>query len=281
MANESTGAAILAFVNDIWEAAVLVARENSVMAPLVNSYGDRVGLADRFYSRYTGGTIGALAETADLSSQTFTPGTISVLTPAQYGAQYYITDLRVDSDPFSVRADAGRDLGQLLAVHVDTNLVGTFGSFTGGTIGTAGGTITWSNVAAGVSYLRRQKVAMPYYAIWEPGQWYHLAAAVAAGVTVTNMPALQNAVSGAFYVGSAMGVNHYIDANITSGTAATGAIFAREAVGLDTRRGFRLEPQRDASRGGGGWELNATMVYAYGVWNPLAGVQAVGTSVFS
>ncbi len=279
MAGESTAASIATFVNDIWEAAVLVARENSVMAPLVNSFGDRTGTADRFYSRYTGGTIGPVAETTDMSAQTFTPGTVSVLTPDQFGGQYFLTDLRMESDPFAVRSDAGRDLGELFATHVDTNLVGVFSSFTGGTVGAAGGTVTWSNVAAAVSYLRRQKISFPYYAVWEPGHWYHLAAAISPGVTLTNSPALQDAVAGAFYVGTAFGVNHYIDANITGGTAARAGIFAREAVGLDTRRGFRLEPQRDASRGGGGWELNATMVYAYGIWNALAGVQAIGTTV--
>src|SRR3990172_5044983 len=104
MAGESTGASISTFINSIWEAAVLVARENSIMAPLVQSWGDRMGLASRYYNRYTGGTIGSLAETADLSAQAFTPGTVSVLTPAQYGAQYFITDLRIESDPFQVRS---------------------------------------------------------------------------------------------------------------------------------------------------------------------------------
>lgn len=279
MANESTGAAISTFINNIWEAAVLVARENQVVAPLVTTWGDRTGLASRYYNRYTGGTVASLAETADLSSQTFTPGTVAVLTPAQFGAQYFITDLRRESDPFQVTADAGRDLGELFAVHVDTNLVGLFSSLNGGTVGTAGGTITWAGIAKAVSTLRRLNIPQPYMAVLEAGQWYHLASTVVPGVTVTNAPNLQNQVAAQYYVGRAMGVDFYIDSNITSGTAATGGLFAREAIGLDIRRAFRLEPQRDASRGGGGYELNATMVYAYGVWNAGAGVKLIGTSV--
>jgi len=279
MSGESTAGSISTFINSIWEAAVLVARENQVISPLVQSWGDRSGLASRYYNRYTGGSVATLAETADLSAQTFTPGTASMLTPAQFGAQYFITDLRVESDPFQVRADAGRDLGELFAVHVDANLAGVFTNLTGGTVGTAGGTITWAGVAKAISLLRRGNVPQPYYCVLEPGQWYHLSSAVVPGISVTNAPNLQNLVAERYFVGRAMGVDFYIDANITAGTAAVGGLFAREAVGLDVRRAFRLEPQRDASRGGGGWELNATMVYAYGIWNALAGVKMIGTTV--
>jgi len=281
MAGESTAASISTFINEIWEAAVLVARENTVMAGLVTFFGDRTGLAARYFSRYTGGTVAPLAETSDLSAQTFTPGTISVLTPAQFGAQYFITDLRMESDPFGVRADAAQDLGELFGVHVDANLCGTavFGALTGGTVGTAGGTLTWQGIMKAISLLRRRNIPQPYVCVLEPGQWYHLAATIAPGVTVTNAPALQDAVAGRYFMGNVFGVDFYVDSNITSGTAAVGAMFGRRAIALDVRRAFRLEAERDASRGGGGIELNASQVYAYGVWDPLAGVQMIGTSV--
>lgn len=281
MAGESTAASISAFINEIWEAAVLVARENSVMAPLVTFWGDRSGLAERYFSRYTGGTVATLAETTDLTAQTFTPGTISKLTPAQFGAQYFITDLRMESDPFNVRADAAQDLGELFGVHVDANLCGTavFGGLTGGTVGTAGGTLTWQSIMKAISLLRRRNVPQPYVCVLEPGQWYHLAATIAPGVTVTNMPALQDAVERRFFMGNVFGVDFYVDSNIATGTAALGAMFGRRAIALDVRRAFRIEAERDASRGGGGYELNATQVYGYGVWDALAGVQMIGTSV--
>lgn len=47
---------------------------------------------------------------------------------------------------------------------------------------------------------------------------------------------------------------------------ASGAIFRREAFALDQRRGFRIEPQRDASKRG--WELNLSGIYAVGTWRP-------------
>lgn len=259
----------------------MVARENTVMAGLVTFFGDKTGLADRYFSQYTGGSVSALAETADLSSQTFTPGTISKLTPAQFGAQYFITDLRLDSDPFQVQRDASTDLGELFAVHVDANLCGTavFSALTAGTVGAAGGTLTWASIMKAISYLRRAHVPQPYACVLEPGQWYHLAATIAPGATLTNSPALQDAVARQYFVGNAFGVDFYVDSNIASGTAAVGAMFGRSAIALDVRRALRIETQRDASRGGGGWELNATQVYAYGIWNPKAGVTMIGTTV--
>lgn len=52
---------------------------------------------------------------------------------------------------------------------------------------------------------------------------------------------------------------------------AVGAIFNREAIGLDLRRPMRIEPQRDASFRRS--ELNTTMVYAVGQWRTEWGVQ--------
>lgn len=51
---------------------------------------------------------------------------------------------------------------------------------------------------------------------------------------------------------------------------ARGAVFTRDALALDVRRGFRIEPERDASHRW--WELNATMAYAHGLWRGERGV---------
>lgn len=52
---------------------------------------------------------------------------------------------------------------------------------------------------------------------------------------------------------------------------ATGAIYNREAIALDLRRGMRIEPDRDPSRR---WtELNTTMVYGVGPWRSDWGIK--------
>jgi hypothetical protein len=277
MANESTATAISTFINEIWEGAVLAARESTVVAPLVRNFS-ATGIADRYFSQYTGGTVGQISEYTDTTAQTFTPGTVTKLTPAMYAGMYYLTDRRVESDPYNVRADAANDLGQLMGNKVDTLLVGAFSSLTGGTVGTAGGTITWSNFLAAAAALRGKYGPQPYVCVMHPNQWYYLANTIAAGNTVTNAPALQDAVARQFFAANAYGIDIYLDANITAGTAAVAAMFSRDALALDVRRAFRIEPQRDASRGGGGWELIATMDFAYGVWRSTFGVQMIGTT---
>lgn len=282
MANESSYNSISSLVNNIQEGALLTARDMAIVQNLVTSFSGLSGSAPRILYSYTGGTVeAALAETTDMSAQTFTPAALSTLTPVMLGAQYFITDQRLASDWNGVQRDAATDLGQLAAVEIDSKLVGLFNDLTGGTVGTAGGTLTWANFLASINTLRVAKAPLPYVAVLAPGQWYHLANSVAAGQTVTNAPALQDAVARQYFAGNAYGVDVYLDANITSGTAAYGAMFSRSALALDVRRAPRIEVQRDASRGGGGWELNLTAVYAAGLWRPTFGVSMCGSSVVS
>lgn len=277
MANESTYTSVSGLIASIYEGAWLTAREQSIVRGLVAGYADNTS-TPRVLASYTGGTIATVTEATDMSAQTFTKAAYGTLTPAQYGAQYFITDQRIDSDPQGVVADASTDLGQLLAVHVDSNLVSLFSSFTGGTVGTAGGTLTWANVMRANAYLRAQKAAFPYYVVLRPEQWYYLASDATNVPTLAQSDELKGAIADSFYIGGWGGMQFFIDANITSGTAAVGGMFARDAAAIDLRRAFRLESQRDASRGGGGWELNATMIYAYGTKRPLFGAQLIGTS---
>lgn len=279
MANESTGTAITALIGNIVQGALLTAREQSVMQGLVLGFADGNGVAPRVNTAYTGGTVVTpLAETTDLSAQTFTPAATGTLTPGLIGAQYYLTDVRLASDYNNVQRDAAVDLGQLYAVNVDTALCGYLGTLTGGTVGSAGGTITWSDVFKAVAKLRANFAPAPYVAVIRPEHWYFLANSVGAGQTVTNAPALQNAVAADFFAGHCYGVDFYVDGNITAGTAAKGGIFSREAIAFDLRRGMRIEAQRDASRGGGGYELNMTAIYAAGFWRPTFGVTVISTS---
>ena len=159
---------ISAFVNTVFEAAILVARDQNVMRPLVRNFNDRTGLALRQNQQYGGATMNQIAETDDLVGQAFTPAAIGTLTPVEFGAQYMLTDSRMESDPFSVKADAAMDLGQAAATKVETNLVGLFSSFTGGTVGTAGSAITWGHVFAAEAQLKAKFAPYPYMLVLHP-----------------------------------------------------------------------------------------------------------------
>jgi hypothetical protein len=259
------------YIQDIFEDALMVARDQSLMANLVRVFTDRTGDAARKNSEYGTVDMGTIAEAADLTSQSFTPSVIATLDPGEVGAQFFISDLRLESDPFNVRTDAAMELGSSMAEKMDADLLSRFSSLTGGTVGFAGSVLTWDRFMAARARLRTQKAPPPYRAVLHEYQWYQLAkAASIAAPTASAAPSFTDAVTAGYYVGRVMDVEVFTTANLAVGTAVFGGMFSPSALALDMRRAPRLEPERDASRRG--FELNMTAVYAYGVWRPKFGV---------
>jgi hypothetical protein len=277
MASLNPSSDISAFINTVYEAALLVARDNNVMTGLVRTFNDRTGVATRKNSQYGGASVNSITETDDLVGQAFTPANVATLTPAEVGAQYVMTDTRIESDPFSVRIDAATDLGQAMATKIETDLIGSFSSLTGGTVGTAGSVLTWGYFMAMEAQLKAQKAPYPYFFVCHPYQWFQLAkaASVASSVATNIAPSLAEEVNQAFFVRQMGGVSIFVSSNFTidgSGDTTT-AMFSRDALALDMRRAPRIEPDRDPSRRA--WELNLSAVYAKGVWRPTFGIQGI------
>jgi hypothetical protein len=274
----NTEANIAAIVNTIYADALLVARDNNVMSRLAFGFGDRTGLAPRSNLKYGTAAFNKIAETDDLSSQSFTPSVDQTLTPYEYGAQFFLTDSRIETDFLPVMSDGAKELGLSYGQGLDKNLISVFTSLTAGTVGGSTTDLTWANILAAITKLRSANAAAPYACVLSPEQYHCLGTAIAPGVTVTNSPYIQDEFLKRFYQSSIAGVDIYVTANI--GTAATvrGAMFSSDAMALDMRRAFRIERERDSSRRG--WELNASSVYAYGVWRPQYGVciQTAGTT---
>lgn len=273
----NTYANISAYVNTIYEDALLVARDSSLAPSIVTFFGDRSGMAVRDLSGYGTVTVNSIGETDDLVGQAFTPSSLATLTPAEYGAQFPLTDQRLESDPFSIQSDAAMELGGGFAEAVDTNVFSNFTSLTGGTVGTSGSTMTWAYFNAAIARLRNGKVPMiGLVAVMHPYHWNDLASAASvASTSSTNAPEwLRAELARNYFAGRVNGVDIFISPYVgTSGTDAYFAVFHPMALALDVRRAFRIERERDASRRV--IELNATTVYAHGVWRPLWGVQGI------
>jgi len=263
------------YIQKIYADALFVARDNNLMMPLVTGFSAQ-GMAPRVNSQWGTATISAISDYDDLSSQPFTPATLATLTPAEFGAQFLLTDQRVESDPFGVQSQAARELGLAMAEKMEKDMLGTFSSLTGGTVGAAGTVITWGHIAAMLTRLRGQKAPGPYVCVLHPYHYHNLAkaASIATG-TQANSPDFQNAVQRQFYVGNTYGVDFYVTANLTvdSNDDAYCAMFSREAIAWDIRRAPRIESERDASRRA--WELNLSAIYAVGAWRPKFGVQGL------
>lgn len=279
MANESTYTGISTLVANVYNNAIHAAVEGNVISPHIEVWQDSDSPAPRVFGSYSGGTFLAVAESADNAAQAFNAASSGTLTPAVYGQMIELTNRRLRAEPGRAMREAGVHLGNTLASSVDTQLAGLFSSLTGGTVGTAGGTLTWANVFLAQAKIRAQKVAGPYTCVLHPVQWYYLTSASSGVPTLMQSEAIKDSVVGTFYQASFGGIDFFVDANITSGTAAVGAMFAREAMVLDIRQPFKIEPQYFAKiSGNGGWELNASMEYAYGLYRPTYGATMIGTS---
>lgn len=268
---------ISSYVQQINEAAYLVARDQNYMLPLVTTFGDNMGTAARSRSEYGTATYNQISDADDLSSQAFTPSVANTLTPHEFGAQFFLTDTRLRSAPWDEMALATTELGQGAAKTIDGALLSAFSSLTGGTVGSAGGTLTWGNLFEAVAHLKAQKAPPPYYGVIHSGQWFHVGTVTVPAGAATNAPVLQDAVVQSYFVGNFFNTLWFATSDITAGTAAVGAVFSREALAFDQRQAFGIEPERDASRRG--WELNASMRFGAGVWRPLFGCQVIATSV--
>lgn len=260
--------------NDIYEDAVFVARAQNVMAGLVTRFSDSTGDEDRKNSVYPQITAQSVGEYDDFSAPTkFDKTLLSTLTPVEYMAQSILTDRRLETDPQNAKADCSRELGESIADNLEENLLDTFTSLTGGTVGAAGSAMTWGVFFAARTRLAGAKVPGPYVAVLHEYQWHDLASAVAPGVAVTNSPVVVNEVASSWYVGTVGNVDIYTTPNvdIDGSDDAVGAMFNRQAIALDSRRAPRMEPERDASKRA--WELNITHKYAHGTWRPAFGCQ--------
>lgn len=270
--NYNVAGDIASYVNTIYEDALLVLRDNMLAVSLVQNYANQSGTATRSLEQYGTATINQVSDADDLSSQAFTPSNTSTITPLEYGAQFLLTDLRIETDPFPVAQQAAQELGMAMAEAIDTAIFANMTSFTAGTVGASGSAISWSYVFNMMSLLRIQKAPRPWNLVVTPAQWGVLGKAASVAGTRTNAPEnMLASVANNFYIQSTAGINIFVSNNLTtSSTDAYAGLFSPAAMVYDQRRAVRLERERDASRRA--WELNLTAVYGTGVWRPTFGV---------
>lgn len=277
MAQLNTWSDVSSIANSIQEDAYFIVREAGIMQNFVKVFNDARGGNLRKGYKFSSVSAATVAETDDLTSSAFTPSLNQTLTPAEIGAQFFISDLRADSElPEMILTDAARELGFSAADKLNNDLAGDMGSLTGGTVGAAGTVITWGYVAAAIAQARNasKSTAVPLVAVIHGYQAAVLAkAASVAGATVITTPATNDLITqrGMSQAFSFLGVPVYQVFNaVDTGVDFKGGVFPRDAIALDWRRPIKVEAERDASRRG--IELNMSAVYAHGVWRPDLGV---------
>jgi len=247
--------------------------QSTVMPGLVQTFTDQTGRQARRGDKYSAGTVGTVAEATDLTTlQSFDRTAFGTVTPAEIGNAYLITDARLESDNVpSIMSDLLESNGYVFAKKLDTDLIGAFTSFNGGSVGTAGSALTWDTLVKAEAIAVAAGIPGPYNVVLHPYSAVQLQLGRANAVPLTVEPLLRAASQ--FYVGTFMGMGIYRAPLMTGGTAVTNALFSRKAAALDLRRAFRQELQRDASKRA--WEVITTMVYATGAWRTDYGVKIV------
>lgn len=259
--------------NTIYERALFVARENNLMAALVDNRS-ATGWMNRVVPIRPQITAVSVNETEDFNSPTtFGKSTKATLTPGEIIAQVVLTDRDMETDPDPAVNDATMEMGMSIATKIDVDLLSLFDSFTTDKGDGAGNAATLSNIAAAISLLGNNKarqygrpniVLHPYH--WHD-IWIELGQPSTNNVGEARNQALQD-----YYVSNMLSADWYTTGNIAvdaSDDAVSGA-FTRTALMLDTRRAPRLEPERDASARA--YELNITAGYAYGIVRQEFGV---------
>jgi hypothetical protein len=259
---------------------MMYAMLNFSMPSIVTTFNDMTGMQPRKGTTYAAGTVGtSLSETYDLDNdrQLFDRNAEYTLTPGEAGTQYFLTDRRLATDPESgIQSDLAEHFGYTVFKAVETALLGHMPSFTGGTIGTAGGTLTWGNIYSAVAILRATGAPAPYYVMLHEYHYHRLAqAANIAGLSNAAPLQIRDGIQTNYLVQQiSNGVFLYTTGVPTAGTAVYGGVFSRRAIAYDPRRGLKLEYERDASLRG--WEVNGTHWYATGLPRAAYGVTLLG-----
>lgn len=275
---------ISSVANDIQADSLAVARMANLLLPTVTNL-NAVGMNLRKVQQWGALAFSEHTEETDEASTAFTKAALATLTPKNYHCRVDLTDERMASDWDNVRAAAALELGSAAAKHIDSALADLFGTAAGwaGTIGVAdagtavGGTITWRHITKAQALLVNQGIpaGSPIYCALHPYAWEVLLASnTIAASTVSVAPGFQDRMTssgGFFQIPSFLGITFVVTNSIDiASTAAYGLMYVPQALALDTRKAFSIEPERDASKQA--WELNASMWYAVGAWDPAKGI---------
>lgn len=261
--------------NTIYERALFVARERTLMTSLVDVRG-ATGWMDRNISIRPQVSAASVAETQDYNNPTtFGKSTKATLSPGEIIAQVVLTDRDQETDPDGARNDASQELGMAIAAKIDVDLLGLFDSFTTDKGPGAGNAATIATAAAAIAVLTNAK-AFQYgapVAVWHPYHWHDLWLELGKpAATYPNSDAMTAQALRDYFVSDLLGITHYRSSNIAvdGSDDAVSGLFSRPALMLDVRRAARLEVERDASARA--FELNITAGYAYGVVRQEFGV---------
>lgn len=268
---------ISATANYIHDNALAVARVSNLLIPTVTSLSAQ-GMFVRTVWGWNSLSFSAHTEEHEETSTAFTKDTLTTLTPANYHCRVDITDERASSDPDAVISAAALELGSAAAAHIDSAIADQFGTTSwAGTIGSGkGDTINWRKITKAYALLYKQGIrpGEPVFCALHPYQWELLLSSnTTAAATVSVAPQFQDRlqVANYFQVPNAYGIIFVVSGNIdVSGTAAYGLMYTPEALAVDVRKSFDIEPFREPWKQS--TQFNASMWYVADQYRAAKGI---------
>jgi len=263
---------------NIVQSALYTLSENTVIRPLVRNY-DMTGTPGLTAQVpiYPALAAGDLVEGTDLSSPTSFDTTSATITALEKGVLVTLTDLSKESASEDVAAAIGRQIGDAMAVKVDTDLAALFSGFSN-SVGSGAAELTVDDFFKAAAILRNNKAPGPYVSVVHPYQAYQIKKQLTnAGATMShNLSDVGNVALRDGFVGRLAGIDIF-ESTVIGGDSAgayVGAVMAQDALGYMVKRAMRIEEQRDAS-------LRATEIVgsmAYGVKEifDVYGVKMIG-----
>lgn len=233
----------------IYDDAVFAFKELNLMRNLVTTFG-AAGYKVRTVPTWSTATARTVADGEDyVTNDLFSKSAKATFTPQEVMAQFILTDQMVQTDPDGATAAAARELGGAVAEKMDKDLTAVFSTFTNGK-GSTNSALTIALCAAALAIVRSEGGRSQAYFVLHPFQyhdiWTELGKPTA---TITPAPEMANEALRQYMVGTFLGAQWFTTNNVVpdSGDDAYGAVFTRDALGLDIREGIELRPQRDES----------------------------------
>jgi len=257
---------ISSYINTIFEDSLFVAREENLMVQLVHNYTAK-GFMARVVPIRAQATAYSVSDGVDYSNPTTgSKSTQATLTPGEVIAQYLLTDQNMETSPEDEQGAAAFECGSAIATKIDVDLVTLFSSLAidlGPGAAAAADLQSFADCIATIHTAHSRGglniVAHPYH--WHD-IWTQLGQPAA---TYDFLGEIANKAMRDYFVGMFIGAKWYASANIAVDASddAVSGVFARDAIGFDSRRAPRMEAERDASLRA--TELNMTAGYAVGV----------------
>lgn len=242
-------------LNDLYanivQAALFTLSEKSVIRPLVRSY-NMVGTPGLVAQVPKYGTIAAgdLTEGTDISSPTTFSTDVATITAAEKGVLVTLSDIAQEGAAEDVAAAIGRQIGEGMAVKVDTDLAGLFSGFSN-TVGSGAAEITIEDIFKAAATLRNNNAPGPYVAVLHPFQAFQLKKQLTnAGATMSHsLSDVGNQALMDGFVGRIAGIDIFESTVVTGDSAGAfvGAAMSSDAIAYMVKRDMRIEEQRDAS----------------------------------